>query len=257
MTKVLILDDDADVANGWCESISAATAGKATVNMVGKDDAAQQVEILLERQRTARTSGDLAKEPSVFDDVDVLMVDYDLVHISDGHGRFTGEGICRLAHAYSDCGFKVVLNQFVEADFDLSQRGNPSSSHADLNISSDHVANAGLWRENEWEEFRPWHWPILPDAAGRRNAFRDKLAENPTAKLLPLLGFTDDYARLLSDDAVGFFAPNYQKIEEVMSVTLNEFLKENSHVVDSRDGSALCDREVPYRFGLAANRITG
>ena len=255
MTKVLILDDDADRASGWVAGIKN-TLSDLEVEAISKASAAQNVEVLLERQREVRDQGVSTKDESIFDSVDILVVDYDLVHISHGHGRFTGEGICRLAHAYSGCGLIVVLNQFVEADFDLSQRGNPSSSHADLNVSANHIANKGLWVDHDWEDFRPWHWPILPDAAARHTTFGDLLSANPEAKLLELLGFTANLAEQLSDDAVGFIDPESRTIDDLMNVTVSGFLKNNSHATDPRDGAALTDHEVPYRFSLIASRVS-
>lgn len=255
MTKILILDDDAQTSSGWCESIMGTLGNNADVSSVSQDDAATHVELLLDRQRSVRDTGILPPGESIFDSVDVLIVDYDLVHISAGHGRFTGEGICRLVHAYSDCGIVVVLNQFVEADFDLSQRGNPSSSHADLNISANHVAHKGLWTDSNWEDFRPWHWPILPDAAARHCQLKKQISADPSAKLLPLLGFTSELAEHLTDDAVGFIDPESGTIEDLLNVTLADFLTGNSHSTDPRDGIVLCEHEVPYRFGLAASRI--
>lgn len=255
MTKVLILDDDSDRANGWVLGIKA-TLDNLDVAAVSKDEAAGHVEVLLDRQREIRDQGTSTRDDCIFDSVDILVVDYDLVHISDGHGRFTGEGICRLAHAYSNCGLVVVLNQFIEADFDLSQRGNPRSSHADLNVSADHIANRGLWVDHDWEDFRPWHWPILPDAAERHAKFRDLLSKNPEVKLLELLGFTESLAERLSDDAVGFIDPESHTIDDLMNVTVTGFLENNSHATDPRDGTALAEHEVPYRFSLIANRIS-
>jgi len=256
MTKILILDDHVDSAEDWRESISGTLNDEANVETVKLADAAEHIEQLLTRQRSARNAEAFAGGGSIFDDVDILIVDYDLVHISDGHGRFTGEGICRLAQAYSDCGLVVILNQFVEADFDLSQRGNPSSSHADLNISSVHVASRGLWNANDWEDFRPWHWPVLPDASDRHKQLKELISSNPDAELLPLLGFTEELAQLLTDDAVGFIDPEARTIAELMKVTLPDFLQGNSHAVDHRDGKALCENEISYRFGLAASRLT-
>ncbi|MGR3517778.1 hypothetical protein [Sulfitobacter pontiacus] len=256
MTKILILDDNLVNAEDWRDSISNTLNGTANLETVKLADAAAHIEKLLTRQRAARNSEDFDREESIFDEVDILIVDYDLVHISEGHGRFTGEGICRLVQAYSGCGQVVILNQFVEADFDLSQRGNPSSSHADLNISSAHVANRGLWKEDGWEDFRPWHWPVLPDAAVRHKELRELISSNPNAALLPLLGFTEELAQLLTDDAVGFIAPEARTIADLMKVTLSDFLQGNSHAVDHRDGKVLCENEIQYRFGLAASRLT-
>jgi hypothetical protein len=256
MTEILILDDDVESAEGWRASIAGTLNGEANVKSVKLAEAADHIEQLLTRQRAARNAEEFAEGGSIFDEVDILIVDYDLVHISDGHGRFTGEGICRLAQAYSDCGLVVILNQFVEADFDLSQRGNPSSSHADLNISSAHVASRGLWNANDWEDFRPWHWPVLPDASDRHKQLKELISADPGAKLLPLFGFTEELAQLLTDDAVGFINPEARTIGELMDVSLGDFLQGNSHAVDHRDGKALCENEIPYRFGLAASRLT-
>jgi hypothetical protein len=256
MTKILILDDHVDSAEDWRESIAGTLNDEASVKTVKLADAAEHIEQLLTRQRAARNTEAFAGGGSIFDDVDILIVDYDLVHISDGHGRFTGEGICRLAQAYSDCGLVVILNQFVEADFDLSQRGNPSSSHADLNISSAHVASRGLWNANDWEDFRPWHWPVLPDASDRHKQMKELISSHPDAELLPLLGFTEELAQLLTDDAVGFIDPEARTIADLMKVTLPDFLRGNSHAVDHRDGEVLCENKISYRFGLAASRLT-
>lgn len=256
MTNVLILDDDEEFARGWTEDVAQALGESASVSAVKQATAAGDIEQLLQRQKTVRAGEWVRAGKSVFDDVDVLVVDYDLVHISEGQARYTGEGICRLARAYSSCRLVVVLNQFVEADFDLSQRGNPSGSHADLNVSSRHVASKGLWNSGEWEPFRPWHWPILPDAAKRHVAMMEHLSQSRTDGLLGALGFTADLANFLTDDAVGFVDSKSRTIAELMKVTLADFMSDNSSSVEHRDGKALREQDVEYRFGLAASRLT-
>ena len=73
---------------------------------------------------TSGTSGyeGTFKDHCLFDGANVLILDYDLYHVDEENTRYTGEGVAHLARVHSECGLIVVLNQFMEAQFDLSLR---------------------------------------------------------------------------------------------------------------------------------------
>jgi len=154
-----------------------------------------------ENKLTASSAGDAAQ---IIDDAAILIVDYALYDLK---AHVTGERIAYLARCYSRCGIIVALNQFPPYNdeyFDLTLRGH-LESYADLNIPSDSLANLGLWSE-PWSGFRPWSWPLLPQAVEK---FEHRIADldgNLGAKILEFLGFEGAKSLTLPRSAVEFLS---------------------------------------------------
>ncbi len=98
----------------------------------------------------------------------------------------TGHRLAYLARCYSNAKYIVVLNQFGENRFDLTLRGHPHT-HADLHIGLKQLTNPGLWGESDWPEFRPWVWPVLPNAIERMERWTQEVE---TALEEPILSWT-------------------------------------------------------------------
>ena len=254
MTRsVLVCDDEPALAAAWVQRIGAVAPGDAYEVRPAptNDEVAAGVRVLLKRRHASRAKEVRPADPCLFDGVDILVVDYDLLHIDEDNARYTGEGVARLARSFADCAVMVVLNQYPEAQFDLSLRGH-LASHADLNIDVDLLASPGLWRPPPWDGFRPWGWQVLSEAADRQRARADAVAQNLDAKIVDLLGMKAEDAARLSDSAFGFLAPSAGDFDALASQTFRMFVERAS---DGRDAETLLAEDPAAAAGLAAARI--
>jgi hypothetical protein len=256
--RVLVCDDEPAAARDWLAEIEQVLpAGAYDVQPVpSSDDIKHAIQALLHRRMVLIKPGPRPEQRCLFDEADVLVIDYDLVHVDEDNTRYTGEEVARLARAFSECGVVVLLNQFVEAQFDLGLRGH-MESFADLNIDGALLGNEGLWREGPWTDFRPWHWPVLDRAAQqfrKRVAFLSD-APNFSIPILQMLRMTQGDAEHLSDTAFGFLAPTAETYDQIAKWTFAEFLRDNSAAVDTKDTNASFknDPAAPARF--VASRV--
>ena len=257
--KVLICDDEVAVAEGWVEQIKNVVSDNGAYEIApaaSQDELEVAFKTLLTRQGNLRDGKSGAAESEcIFDDVDILVIDYDLVHIDEEKTRYTGEGIARLARAYSSVGFIVVLNQFPEVQFDLSLQGH-IESQADLNMHANLIGTRGLWMKPPWEQgFRPWHWPVLSEAAAACRIRTKFVTENIDLPILEALGFSEKEAARLSDSAFGFIAPEADDLTQLMGVTFRGFVRDNSAATDPKDGNKLVEENVAATARIASSRI--
>ncbi len=182
VVKVLVCDDNKKRADDWLKSLGTV---RGTVKLVGKALGANELrvaaKVLNEREVKARSKSTKKRKwlsISPFDGIDVAFIDYDLLKVD----HLDGENLARLVRCYSDTAVIVVVNREYGA-FDLKLRADPTV-WADVDIHSTQIGNDGLWNDS-WDGFRPWHWPLLPNAvrAFRANVkkFR-KLLNQPIAK---------------------------------------------------------------------------
>jgi hypothetical protein len=256
--RVLVCDDEPAAARDWLADIEQVLpTGAYDVQPVpSSDDIKHAIQALLHRRVAVIKLGPRPEQRCLFDEADVLVIDYDLVHVDEDNTRYTGEEVARLARAFSECGVVVVLNQFVEAQFDLGLRGH-MESFADLNIDGALLGNEGLWREGPWTGFRPWHWSVLDRAAQQ---FRKRVAflsdrQNLASGILQVLGMTQCDAEHLSDGAFGFLAPKVESYTEIAQWTFTDFLRDNSAAGDTRDVKALIENDSAACARLVASRV--
>lgn len=177
----------------------------------------------------------------LLDSVDILILDYNFVQLEHA-GGLTGHRLAYLARCYSDTGYIAVLNQFGENRFDLSLNGH-TSTFADIQLGLRQITNPGLWKDAEWPSFRPWAWPIIPDAQARLERLKVELESQLDTAVLSHLQLAER-AGSLPRTARQFLTDD--------DITFREF------VLKSGNGFELSDRpfgdEVLPR--LAAARIT-
>jgi len=257
-SRVLVCDDEPDEAKQWLDEIDKALpAGTYELRPVPSlDEIKKAIQVLLRRRATSSEARDHRQSICLFDEADVLVIDYDLLHIDETNIRYTGEGVARLARAFSQCGVVVVLNQYVEAQFDLGLRGH-FESFADLNIDGALIGTEGLWRVGPWTNFRPWHWPVL-DRAWRQ--FRDRVtflsdSGNLSRPILQMLRMTKGDAEHLSDTAFGLLAPTAESYDRIAKWTFAEFLRDNSAAVDTRGTNALIQNNPAASARFVASRV--
>lgn len=158
----------------------------------------------------------------LFDDVDILVLDAELLHLDGAEARHAGESIAWLARVYAKVEVVVLVNQSCTAQFDLSLRGDVGSD-ADLNIAGGLLGSGGLWADPPWEGFRPWHWETLYRAVGSRRARRAWVREHWNKPIVDALGMGETDANRLSDTAFGFIAPDARDFEDLRQRTFGDF----------------------------------
>jgi hypothetical protein len=202
MVRILVCDDEEVRANGIRQRLRRRVVDMPgyEVIVVSPEDFIQAVAGLERRQLRAREVSQMTWSPEsegddltghMFDNIDILFVDYDLLQLSSvsrpSTGGESGERVCYLARCYSGCGSIVAYNQFsYRATFDMTLRGH-IRSYADLNISADLASSPGLWND-EYTGFRPWSWPILAVAHERLNRRAAAILNHLADPILTTLG---------------------------------------------------------------------
>ena len=248
--SVLVCDDDPRFATECVEKIEELDIDEYRVRTEGNDIVRTSTNELLERRRKARDGKNFTLGSCIFDDLDILIIDYDLLYIDKHNTAYTGESVARLVRSFSNCAVVVVLNQFAAVDFDLSLRGH-LESHADLNINASQIANPGLWRNPPWQEFRPWSWQTLSKAVEsqrtRERAFRDGLNE----PIVDIFEMKLEDATRLSDTAFSFISPDIDNFDSLRQQTLKDFLSKTPDGRDVLTGLELSNSSYAVRFGAA------
>jgi len=258
--NILICDDEFDRAKRLRDFLNQASFKSIDLNCVAvpPSEFTSTIVDLERRRRHARERGadeggtvtgpDMS--PNLFDQGDIIFLDYDLVRLEDEDaavaGSQSGERIAYLARCYSRCGIIVGYNQFYyKKTFDLTLRGN-LRSFADLNISYDVVAHPGLWGGG-YDDFRPWYWPLLPHAVTRMHECRKQLEDgNADASILNMLGLTSAPVRnALVREQLEFLTPG----EHPESTTFRGFVVDSGQGLKKKD--ALWEPQAVARIGAA------
>lgn len=247
---VLICDDAADVCGQWVEAVRGVASPEHydVAEPPEREDLQEAIRELFDRQSALLAGRRRKHARCLFDDVDILILDYDLLHIDERNARHTGESLARLVRVCTTAGVIVVVNQF-DAHFDLSLRGHPSS-HADLNVQADLLGNPGLWSDPPWEGFRPWHWQTLHRAVATQRAREQLVAEHFNEAIVDVLGMREEDHLCLSDTAVGFIAPDARDLEGLRKHTFKSFA---STLGNGKRTLEVLDKDAGCRF--AASRI--
>ena len=106
--------------------------------------------------------------PGDFRGYDVAIVDNDLTVLEMEGARLTAETIIGYLRAFTEIPYIVSLNKNLHVDFDLRYLFGDYQSLADLALNTNHLRNDRLWGTEAQEEFAPWYWPRLAQAANRR-----------------------------------------------------------------------------------------
>jgi hypothetical protein len=226
--SLVIVDDDRGRTQKWAEAVRSAAGEQIRVPVLLEGTELERaVELLRDRQKSARRGRSVTSAQSVFDSADLLIVDYDLLKV-DQAGIETGESIAYLVRCYSTCSLIVALNQFGENTFDLSL--DPRfESFADVNIGSRQLASKGLWHP-PFRGYRPWNWPLL-GAAVRR--FRRRLVQvesNLNSPILEFLGFTPAALAAMHKSVAQLLGPS-----NVQTMSFKQFAETSGHGLRNRD----------------------
>lgn len=240
--KILLFDDDPDQAIGWRDELEP-QAGREVEGM-NSEEFLDCIRILEERRARARSAetiesfSELSEKNCKFDEVGILIVDYDLLEVDRSEKEsttyLTGEDVAYLVRCYSTCDVIVALNQFGSKTFDLRLQGHPHS-FADLNVGSDHFANSGLWGE-DWKEFRPWEWPILPKLETDFAARLADLRQHLDTPILEFLGLSRERVGVLPREVSEFLET---KEKDHSSVTFHDFVLGSGQGLRPKDKTSI------------------
>ena len=250
--RVLVCDDDHELAKDWVKAIrEVVTNDYKVLDAPDTDDVRASAQKLLHRRSALRQGKEPEKQSCIFDDVDILVIDYDLLHVDEDNAQYTGEGLGRLVRMFTECSVVVVLNQYPQAQFDLRLRGH-LQSHADLNVDAELVLAPGLWRDPPWQNFRPWKWQTLFRAVGTQRERERAFEADLDRSILDTLGMRTEDASRLSDSAFGFLSPTANSYQSLREVTFRSFLRNAS---DGRDARAISDSHKRAAVRVASARI--
>ena len=249
--RIKVCDDDVEMAEEWAADIKKVVPGDFDVSRM--ENATEEVSQLLSRKLQVEEKSNPLAQAAEFDQIDILVVDYDLVHLDDNGGRTTGEGIAKLARTYSSCGAIVVMNQFKGPQFDLGMRGH-LDSHADINVDADLIGYQALWDDvTASRAFNPTTWIPTPRLLTAARDLAKKLAsQGLDTPMAPALGLDEAAVAELSDTAFGFLSSEAQTAEELALVTVRDFLDRS---LDEKITACMTNNAAELLFNFAAFRI--
>jgi len=248
-----ICDDEAANREAWGKELSAIRefSEQFEVKLLVAENQDGEFAIALKdlaaRRLQARTGIVDDTRQNIFDSLDLLIVDYDLIRAA--HGEWiTGEEVAYLARCYSKCKIIIAVNQFGSNPFDLNLNFYFPESFADLNLGDRQVTNRGLWMTDWGQGFRPWYWPLVPKLiADFDKRVKDVLA-NPDQTIKELLGFNEEAWSILPRDTVSVFS--HRKLGKPFDrLTVKEVI-EDSHI-GLRPKDAIMNNEALARIAAA------
>lgn len=211
--QILVLDDEKRARRKYKELLEDHLPCRTRVTAL---DEAELKALLagLERRKKSWREGDARPSAKIaLDDIDVLLLDFDLLRILD---FANGENLAYLVRCFSDCGIILGLNQYGENRFDLSLKGHPES-WADLNIGWRQLVNPGLWG-GQAKGFRPSHWPNLPAYMGSLPQRVEDARTGIDEPIWKVVGIPEDIMRFLPRTAGQFLG------KDPMEVTFRQFV---------------------------------
>lgn len=253
MLKIRIHDDEQDRAHKWCSDLKALVGAEPDVDVLSSEDIAGWLTQLVERRLGWREMGQLGDQEGPFDDIDVLVIDFDLLNTSSQDLPLpiaTGEQVAYLVRCFSACKYIIGMNlpTYAGNGYDLTLRGH-LESYADLNIASEQLANPGLWTE-QFAGYRPWHWPIVPDYLltweERVKDAREGL-DNPVYEVL---GLPEQLFEQLPRSIGEFLGPNCE------SVTVREFALASRNGLMPKDSPPKGQPDPNVLARIAAARLS-
>lgn len=240
--KVVIYDDEAGTRREWVGKLSAVRGFAEEFEALEVDSGQfrHDLEVLQERRAEARRGREVSNPETIFDESNILIVDYDLFEDNE-----TGEEVAYLARCFSRCGIIAAVNQYAQRGFifDLTLLGHPES-FADLNLLADQVFDPGLW-STPWERFRPWYWPLLPRAVEEFEQRVLELKGNLGQKILGFLEIPPEIVKILPVDAVEFVSSE--------DATFHSFVNESGRALRGRGEKVASDEAVAR---IAAARLS-
>ena len=250
--KVLVYDDEFDVAKRIAKDIQDASNGVASAQPKSRKDFDALLRLLDDRRTATNDTGSGSGEAQEVDEADVIVVDYDLRLYS---GSATGSRLAYLLRCFSECGFIVIVNQYGTNTFDLglslgfsSGFNNMHFDFADLHVGDAQMGNPGLW-QSEIAGYRPWYWPIIPDAKENFKKCVEDVREHYDESIIDFLGL-NGVTDWIPERARSFLSGGY----DIREVTFESFGQAHHSGIDRKDRDVLTPELFPRV--IAARVIT-
>lgn len=222
------------------------------VDIISEEKFLSAMDGLNQRRENYRQSGIWDKsEPNIFDDISILLVDFDLFELRASH-YYKADIIAYLVRAFSNCGVIARINRFGHNPFDLTLRGD-LSSFADLDLGVGQLSNSTLWGPSASQGFSPWYWPNLvqfaKDFEKRVADVEESIKSGVTIK--DTLGFSDETWQRLPRAIAQFFGNG------AIDLTFKQFLVDSQSALEFKDGKYL-ELDVNWAIfsRLAAARVS-
>lgn len=203
--NILVIDDEKNALKKYYQKLInlELVAKRYEVNLLNNEELIKEITILNNRK-----NGKIDIISSKFDDMDILIIDYDLLN-SDSYSFITGEVVAYLARSFSKCGLIIGINQFGYNNFDLTLKGH-IDSYCDLNIGGEQIDNPNLWG-GTGNVFKPWYWPNLDISLTKLDKKIKEVSDNIDKPILEILKL-QDYMKYFSKDVLSFLKGNPSKI---------------------------------------------
>jgi hypothetical protein len=159
--KVVVIDDDEQFSKRVQAQIDGCMPD-ANVSHIDPRGLETLLDILHSRREAARAKAQANAEPCPIDDVDVVVIDFDLALLPHSTAA-DGEMLAYLCRVYSSAGLIIGLNQFGENSFDLTL-AKGAMSFADMNVGVDQIDRPYLWTETRGDGLAAWSWSSIPEA---------------------------------------------------------------------------------------------
>lgn len=163
--KVVIFDDETAKAERLRDALNALGPHLEAV-APNNTETENLFDALYQRREAIGASKPPDMTPTLLDEADVLIVDFDLRDLKDHRGFATGEEIAYSARLFSSAKIVVVLNHPNTGlnNFDLTLQRD-REFRADLYVGYEQCSNPGLWMGTPGHQgFLPWSWlPLTED----------------------------------------------------------------------------------------------
>ena len=156
---------------------------------------------------------------------DLVIFDNNLADLDFGGARLTAESIIGHLRAFTDAAYIISLNKNPNVDFDLRHLFGDHDSIADLALNTSHLSRPRLWGGQD-DDFAPWYWPCLPDAAARRTEQIDFVRRSLDRTVWDALNFPDEAADYMSRRSKAL-ASRLSRRETVREVTFRDVFDAN------------------------------
>ena len=245
--QVLVYDDYPEIAESLANKVQVVCDNAnldANVVAVKRETFLDLMGVMNRRRAAWRCGGneDASISPTDVDEADIVIVDYDLLRYSEA-GDTTGSRLAYLLRCFTKCGLIIVLNEYGNNVFDVTLRSS-SLDFADLHLGAQQIDNPELWT-GSIEGYRPWHWPVLPDAIENFEKCVEDVQENFDQPILHFLGL-ERFIDWMPKRAYDFFFGS----GNMKAVDFRTFVEQARGGIESKD-------ELPseYTARVAAARL--
>lgn len=208
--KIVVIDDSADLAAKWVDDIAGAlpAGSEFELSALSSSEILLLLKTLRQRRASYRGSTTTGEVECILDSVDILVVDYELWEL-DPDQQISGEDLCYLARAYSQCGLIIGVNQgeHKQPTFDLTLREVHQEFFADVMMNGTLLGNPGLWQQPLGDTFRPWTWPNTFAFIAAFESNSNFIKGNLDTPVMNACGLTKETVERMTPREKDFFSP--------------------------------------------------